>query len=378
MKKRILHIANIAGGIETYISTIINSADSDKFEFLIINGTSSKKKIYNSKGQEILQYTINIEREIKPIIDLITLFQLLKLVLKLKPDIIHCHSAKSGILGRIIGVLFNIKTFYTPHAYSFLSSQSRLKKKFFILLEKFFTYFPATTLACSSSEGSLAINILNAKESKVKIWSNSLAPITNNDIQEVLIDDIHIDKDIIITSVGRPSFQKNTIKLVQIIKEIILENPNKSIKLLLIGVGHHSPDADRVNNFILENQLSKKIKLIKWMDRKNINYLLKNSFIYISTSRYEGLPYSLLEALRLSIPIIATDVMGNNDCVINNKTGFLVNDNEEFVTKINKLLNNNKIYEEFKSNSLAFFDNKFNLDKNIDKLEYIYDQSFSK
>ena len=80
-------------------------------------------------------------REINLHKDLKSLLQIINKIRQLKPDLIHCHSAKAGILGRITGLLLNTPTFYTPHAYSFLSTDNKYKKIIFIELLKSFSDF---------------------------------------------------------------------------------------------------------------------------------------------------------------------------------------------------------------------------------------------
>ena len=70
--------------------------------------------------------------------DASAIFSAYKIIKKERPHVIHCHSAKGGIIGRIVGRLLGINVLYTPHAFSYLSAESKWKRWFYLLIEKQF------------------------------------------------------------------------------------------------------------------------------------------------------------------------------------------------------------------------------------------------
>mgnify|MGYP000315451486 CR=1 FL=1 len=156
---------------------------------------------------------------------------------------------------------------------------------------------PSTTLACSNSEYKRAIRDLKIKKDKVKVWSNSIENriiSTNNEYLE------KIPRDFICT-IGRPSFQKNTELLVEAIR--IIKKTRKNIHLVILGVGFYSPILDVIKKSIVKNNLSQNITLIPWLERNKSLAILEKSQLYVSSSRYEGLSYSVIEALSLVLTI---------------------------------------------------------------------------
>ena len=91
---------------------------------------------------------------------------------------LHCHSAKGGVVGRIAGFLTHTKTLYTPHAFSFLSTQSTLKKKIYLLIERT-TKLDAWLLACSESERMMGVKIVHYHKDKALVWSNAVPDAIN-------------------------------------------------------------------------------------------------------------------------------------------------------------------------------------------------------
>ena len=126
---RVVQIGIPIAGVGVYIKLLASHIDDDKFEvFLICNKEKQEFEILNKSKIPITKIHIDIVREINIYKDAKGLFQIIKIIRQLKPDLIHCHSAKAGILGRIAGPLLNTPTFYTPHAYSFLSTDNKVKK----------------------------------------------------------------------------------------------------------------------------------------------------------------------------------------------------------------------------------------------------------
>ncbi len=172
---RIVHIARSVGGIGVYINLLVKHIDESCFENIVICNQKEKVvKIQDSSNVKTPLFHVNLKREINIINDIACLKKIISLLKKIKPDIIHCHSAKAGFLGRMAGAYLKIPTAYTPHAYSYLSAETTFKRAVFKSVEKVFRYFPSTTIACSLSEYNRAINDLKIQKNKVFLWNNSI------------------------------------------------------------------------------------------------------------------------------------------------------------------------------------------------------------
>lgn len=361
---KIAHIAKPVGGVGVYLDLLTHHLSENKFQHVILYNVD-EVEVTNSKFKQ--QIHIPIIREVQFFKDLKCLIKIIKQLKLTKPDRIHCHSAKAGILGRIAGAYLKIPTYYTPHAYSYLSAESKFKKYVFKGIEKIFRFFPAKTIACSKSEYDRTINQLNFKKKNVFHWNNSIEDNLKREPSQILEK---LPKHFI-CSIGRPSYQKNTELMVKSIIEA--KKKVENIHLVIVGVGYHSPTIKKVESLIKENNLKENVTLINWIDRQETITILENSLFYISTSRYEGLSYAAIEALALAKPFIATNVDGNKDLVINEYNGFLVDAESEFLAeKIIELHSNQNLRREMGQNSRALFQENFNINKNIEKLEQIY------
>ncbi len=135
---------------------------------------------------------------------------------------------------------------------------------------------------------------------------------------------------------------------------------DQKLKFLLVGYG---PLESSIRSFIRLYNLSDKVKLI--INPANVNDYYRAADIYLSTSLYEGLSNSLMEAMVAGLPIIATDVGDNRYLVKDNFNGYLVGlkDVDEIVGKLELLVRSKAIRNEFGINSRSLIESEFNEDK---------------
>ena len=106
---------------------------------------------------------------------------------------------------------------------------------------------------------------------------------------------------------------------------------------------------------INKKNLNTRVTILPWVSRKEVQTYIKNAKLYVSSSRYEGMPYSVIESMALSIPSVLTNTDGNRDLVIDKISGYLVEigDYVEMANKTINLLNKSELRKK-----LAFEANK--------------------
>lgn len=350
---KIVHVVEcFAGGVFSFISTLTN--ELDKEEYIIIYGTNRDNIPLNFKKQFPKETRFipwkNAGRSLNPVKDLKALWELYTILKKIDSiDVIHLHSSKAGFLGRIVSFLLgkSNKTIYTPHAISFLRLDvSSKKRKIFIWMEKFASLFGGKIVACSKSE-------------KEAIEEQGIKNVTfiNNGIKPLQIEKkVNISDKIIIISVGRLSIQKNP-KLFNDIALEFIDNPN--IQFIWCGDGE------------LKSELtSSNIKCTGWIERKELENYLANADIYLSTSLWEGLPLSVLEAMSIGLPVVLSDCVGNRDLVENKD--FLYQDKQKAIKMINHYIENRNLLIENGLKSKKIFNRDFKLENMADLYYRLY------
>lgn len=318
---KIVHIVEaFGGGVYNYLVDLLNNT-IDKFELTVIYAKRPQtpenfEKQFDNRIKFIESKYLTREIGIK---DIKALFEIKKILKEEKPDILHCHSSKAGIIGRFSVNTKKVKTFYTPHGYAFLKQDdSKLKRFIYKFIEKIGTMNKSTVIACSKGEyeeslkltkrATYVSNGINVEKFKQYI-PNEVKKIDTNNLT--------------IVTTGRISYQKNP-KLFNKIAESF-----KDIKFIWVGDGE------------LKSELtSNNIEITGWKNREELIDIINNADIFILLSLWEGLPISLLEAMALKKVCIVSNVIGNKDVIVNGENGFIYNNFDEFKEHIYKIQNN--------------------------------------
>src|SRR6056297_3660102 len=204
-KYKIAHILNSVGGVDVSLRLILENMDSMAFESIVVHGMDdTSKEFQDNQGNTVKEYKISIMRDINLIKDIKSIFEALRIVRKEKPDLIHAHSAKGGILGKVIGNILGIPVLHTPQAYSYLSVGNGFKRSIYLFVEKLTSIGRNKVLASSESEKNRALTEVRYSKENVLLFNNSI--VAPKGISSLSIDKTWPSN--YICSVGRPSYQK--------------------------------------------------------------------------------------------------------------------------------------------------------------------------
>lgn len=364
---KVVHIGMPFSGVGNYISQSVIRADHKKFSFhLLCNLNEDISSIYDTN--RLKTHHIPISRKIKPFVDFLCLIQIIKHLLIIKPQVVHCHSSKPGLLGRIATSMLGIPTFYTPHAFAFLNKRSNNSAKFYLILERVMAKFPATILACSKNEQKIAVDVLKFNIKKALLWKNCILPLD----KEYNFDVSNVKKEFSIASIGRICYQKNYQMALEVMKKI--KKKGYDLVLNIYGAGYYSPEKEQLKREVKQLGLEKNIKIFDHLDRATMVKKLATNIVYLSTSRYEGLPYSIMEAMSLKVPAVVTDIDGNNELILDGVNGYLINptDVDRMVDAIIELINSDEKRIKMGEKANEIFNLEYNLENNIKKLQQLY------
>lgn len=327
-KKKILHLVEaFGGGVFTFLVELCNSI-SDEYDIVIAyskrNQTPDNFKGYfneNIKFIEVKNFTRNIS-----IKDLKACIEVRKIIKEENPDIVHMHSSKAGIIGRLVNSK-NKKLFYTPHGYSFLKQDdSKLKRFMYKSIEKIVAMYRrnCTIVACSEGEYKESLKL-----TKNSTYINNGVNIKEIDriIKQLKQKEIDVD-NLKICTVGRIGFQKNP----ELFNKIAESFP--SLQFTWIGDGE-----------LKERLTSKNINVTGWSKREDVIKRVVENDIFILPSLWEGLPIALLEAMYLGKICIVSNVIGNRDVIQNEVNGFVCNKIEDYESVINKIKSKDTNYK---------------------------------
>ncbi len=177
--------------------------------------------------------------------------------------------------------------------------------------------------------------------------------------------------DIVIITVGRLIKSKRIHEFLKIVGNLIKLFPQKSIKSLIIGDG---PEREKLEKVVKENGLGNKI-IFTGFQRDVLSYIY-SSDIFVLTSEKEGLPRVVLEAMLMKKPVVAYDIPGVNELVIDRVTGFLIPpfNKKEFVKKIAFLIENKELRKKMGEAGYKRILNNFSLEKYVSGVKRVFEE----
>lgn len=346
------------GGGSKHVDLLINNLSSDMEIFL---ACPKDKPYYNmwSESKKVKDIFALPHRKFS----VKKLLGLNKFIKDNDIEIVHSHGKGAGIYSRMLKILNpRLKIVHTLHGVH-IGEYGFLKKSIYIFLERFLTLFTDKFINVSNSENSLCLKLRLFKKSKCEIVYNGIKALLKDDNAKIKFN---LSGKRVVTTISRFDYQKN-MSLAYEIAQNFKDNPD--IVFLWLGDGDDSAK--------FESMAQKDgVNIIFTGFTDEIPAYLSATDIYLSTSRWEGLPYALIEAQSLGIPIVATNVVGNNEVVENGKSGFLFESAQQACWDIEILLNDEQIYGKMQGKALLNFKDKFDIGIAVCKVEKIYEQMF--
>ena len=261
------------------------------------------------------------------------LSKLRKIVKKENYSIISCHTPVGGFLGRMctIGLKNKPKVIYTAHGFHFFKKSKKINWTLYYPIEKLLSRFTDGIITMNNEDYDLAkkkfqcdiykINGIGLNENRLKIIYD----------KNKLKKELGLDGYYVVSYIAEISKRKNQLNLIHELNKIDLEK--EKIKVLLVGDSIIKNFHDRIHS---DN--------IVYIDfKKTVGDYINISDLIISSSLQEGLPLCILEAMYFNKPIIALNIRGNNDLIVDGKNGYLVNDVRLLVDKIIEYKNGKKL-----------------------------------
>ncbi|AAK80992.1 glycosyltransferase involved in cell wall biosynthesis [Clostridium acetobutylicum] len=332
------------GGAETYFYKIENKIDLKKINFYTaaVNGRCFDK--LNNKHM-YFEYEKGLFSKIKTI---------KKIVISKNINVIHANSLRLAIISSIVKKLYkkDLKIVYTKHNLTILE---KIHTKLF---SAFVNKNVDIVLAVCNKDRDNMISI-GVSEEKVKVIPNSI------DLKHFKFNSKYLrdaGKDFKVGMLSRLSKEKN--------HEFFLDIAEKADFRALIG--GDGPLREEINNRIEKSNLKKKVKMLGNIE--NSYEFLSSVDVMLLVSTREIFPMTLLEAMAVGTIVISVDIGGIRDCVINDKTGYVIDDyqSEKFITKISDILSDYDKNKELISAARELVENSFNLDITIDELQRLY------
>lgn len=379
-KKKILYVITLSeiGGAQKYILDLAKSFNK-KYDILVAAGGKINSPLFKKLAKEKIKYypLKHLKRQINPLSDILAVLELRKLIKLFKPDIIHLNSSKAGVIGSLaVNGIPKIKVVYTAHGFVFNEQIGFLKKIFYKFVEKFFAIYKNKIITVSEYDRQTAIKNKIAPAKKFITISNGL------DIQNLKFfskedarKKLNLPQTNIVVGTIANYYPVKALDRIIGAAKIITKEFNET-KFILIGDGLEKKKLQKqirkenlTNNFLLGAV-------------KDASYCLKAFDVFILSSKKEGFPYAILEAMLAEVPIVATNVGGIPEMITDGENGFLIQSNIDEKSEIETIkqiaektiyyLKNKKIAKIFANKAYRKATKNFTLEKMVEKTEKIY------
>lgn len=362
------------GGAQNNTIYTVTHLDKNKFAPALISGPGGilDEKV-KSQFSEVI-FCPHLKRPVSIKNDFLALLELLKVIKKLQPDIVHTHSSKAGILGRVAAKLAGVKVIiHTYHGFGFNPEQNFFVRNFYIFLEKLVATITDRIIFVSQQNWHTARSYHIGKETKYLLIRSGI------EIEKFLFvrrkyDILTVKKELgipenysVILTIGPFKPQKNLFDFVAVARKV-REKKSDTI-FLVVGDGELRPELEKR---IAEISATDYIKLLGWQN--DVARIMAVSDIFVLTSLWEGLPRSLVEAMVAGVVPVVYAVDGCQDIVISEKNGFLipVKNTALMAEKILKLLTDKTLYQKISAEAEKSISQQFSIDLMVKQQEKLY------
>ncbi len=323
---------------------------------------------------------IDIERSMNVIKHLRSIWTLYWYFRRESFDVVHVHTPVAALIGRISAFLARVPfVVYTAHGFYFHDDMSTVKRKLFIHLERFAGLFTNLlfTQSCEDAETAVAERI--APSNRVFAIGNGVSVARFGAQKNDLRNELGIPDDaIVVGMIGRLVEEKGVVEYLRAAMSITNNSETEDVYFVLVGARLSSDHDATIDDVIGHAKQVLGSRLILTGMRKDIPDLLAVMTVFCLPSWREGMPRTIIEAMMSGLPVVATNIRGSREEVLDGATGLLVpvRDHQALRGAIQKLLLSPEWAKELgecgRSRAVEIYDEAKVVELQLDLLERFY------
>lgn len=352
--------SDTVGGAHVHLLDLAYKAQTEGHKVeVLVGGNGSYAALLREKGLRVLNLRYLV-RPIRPHLDALAVLECWMALRRFKPDIVHAHSSKAGLVGRLAAKLAGVPVVFTAHGWAFTEGIAERSRRVAVALERCAARLSDAIICVSEYDRQLAL--------RVGVGSESLITRIHNGVPEVRLDPPLISRStdsIRVVCVARLDAPKDhtlllealaTIKNLPWVLELIGDGPLTAVvqqRARDLGV------ADRVEFSGLCNDVPSRLAIAD---------------VFVLTSDWEGLPLSILEAMRGALPVVASNVGGVAESVVDGVTGFLVpkGDKAVLAERLVRLLGDSALRQEMGLAGRGVYEREFAFEVMYQRTHQVY------
>lgn len=315
-----VNVTSARGGGPEQMFGLLKNCRRDKWDAIVLTQKDGEywKKI-EDLGYPI--FSLNIRR-----ISIVTFFKMLRLVKKHRPNILHSHGRGAGLYARLTGLILGIPVVHTFHGFDLNNFNSRSSRLVNSIVEKLLNPLASKYICVGSGEKEKLLKSNLVEDDQVRVILNGIeiekySGLASRSALDTLLK-FKTSEYFVVGAIARIHPQKGLEYMLEGFAKFHQDN-RKSILVIVGGC----PDGSEK----YQEQIKLLVKVLKIEDAvffvgyiDNVSDILCGFDVYLTTSLWEGLPLSLLEAIACKKFIIASDIPGHNELIVHDVTGLLV------------------------------------------------------
>jgi len=373
----LITLFSIGGATETVVS-MAKGLQNLGFEVEIATGPHivSEGSMYETAedlGIPVFTFK-NLRRDINLFVDILIIIQLAWFIRKNKYTVVHTHSSKAGVVGRIAAFLAGVKVIiHTIHGLPFHRYQPSLQKKLFIFVEKISALFCDKIIAVTYTIVDVLVkgNIVPQHKLRVIRSAFSLEEYLKVNVPKEQIQARFglLKNDIVIGKIARLSKLKGHEYLLSAFAKVAKAVPNA--KLLIVGNGELESE---LKHFVKKERLADKVIFTGLVLPEDIPSIINTMDILVHSSLLEGLARVLPQAIMLEKPVISFDLDGAHEVIKNGVNGYLIEplNIEQLAERIIDLCNNKSKAKSFGKIGKELLKDEFDDRKMVAEIARLY------
>ena len=358
------------GGVAVLIAELFKGYDRQEFEFTLITGAcqSGEEDYLQAHGLNLNEIQVpTMNRSLNPLKDLVAFIRILKILNKLKPHVVHTHTSKAGLLGRIAAkaVSPSSKVIHTFHGHLLQGYFSKLATMLIVLTEKSLARISDVLISMGNHVKNELLAVGIGEDYKYQVLFPGVTDSGLSTISpEVSAFKSKYSDEIICTFVGRLSAIKRCDRIIDLAK--LAEVQGQSIHFAIIGDGDLRSELEAKSQNLPISFLGWQSNSAQWLAISDIAVLLSDN---------EAVPLAMIEAGLAGLPVVATNVGSMADVVIDGVNGLLTSTKvDEISAAILKLAQDPKLRREMGIAGQNLARSRFSTQAMISAHQEIYSQ----
>ena len=375
-KIKIVHIQllpMLSGVQNVSLEELKRLSDTEYEKYIICKENGPLSDEATKLGIRVL-YCKSLVREISPLKDFKAFMELVKIIKHYEFDIVHTHSAKPGILGRLSAKYCKVRNIlHTVHGFPFDAANNRFVRYIYVFLERVVLHVTDTLICLHDADGYIAKKMLNCSAEKLAVIPNGVnlkkfSPVVGFEKNNIRKENKTPEDAIVFITVGRLWEQKNPQCFIDAAIIFLRSNERSNVQFHIVGDGELR---DQLELSVLQSGFDSKIVFWGWQN--DVLPYLKASDVYVLPSKWEGMPLATLEAQAVGLPSIVSNIPGNLSTVRGLIDGLVFDlDNTALLSDCFVNMLDSKVRTEFSKNALDKIKEHHNIDDRIIKIQALY------